>query len=96
MNELQLGDFFVFLSIILHTRRLMFVTHTYSKNLGVLHAFPTLKELQNSAPVLLTNRTCPKMSSSLIARIRCSISLKVHMVIVRGRRHMAVAKFIAF
>jgi hypothetical protein len=68
--ELQLGDFFVFLSITLHTRRLMFVTHTYSKKLGILRAFPTLKGLQNSAPVLLTNRTYPRMSLSLIARVR--------------------------
>jgi hypothetical protein len=36
--------------------------------------FPTLKGLQYSAPVLLTNCTCLRMSSSLIARIRSSIS----------------------
>jgi hypothetical protein len=58
MNELQLVRFSISLSITSYRHCLSFVTHIYSKKLVVLHAFPTLKGLRYSAPILLTNRTC--------------------------------------
>jgi hypothetical protein len=74
MNELQLAHFFISLSITSYRLCLTFVTHTYSKKLVVLHAFPMLKGLRYSAPVLLTNCTCLRMSLSLIACFCSSIS----------------------
>jgi hypothetical protein len=55
MNELQLAHFLISLSITSDLHCLTFVTHTYLKKLVVLRAFPTLKGLRYSAPILLTS-----------------------------------------